>query len=243
MGDRNRMATAGNPAEASIGGGPATYLRDWVLGGIDGAVTTFAVVAGVAGASLSLDVILILGFANLVADGFSMAAGNFSSSRTEVEQYDRVLAEVERRIDSDPEGERAVLRRAYADKGFGPDELDRLVETISANRTGWVKTMMVEEFGLAPIVHNPWPAAAHTYAAFLICGLVPLLPYLFGGGFVASAVMTGGVFFAIGSLRSRWTEATWLWSGLVTFGVGGTAAAMAYAIGYGIRLIVGDAAI
>jgi vacuolar iron transporter family protein len=236
------MATAEKPADAPIDG-PATYLRDWVYGGIDGAVTTFAVVAGVAGASLSLDVILILGFANLVADGFSMAAGNFSSSRTEVEQYDRVLAEVGRRIDGDPEGERAVLRRAYADKGFAPGELDRLVDIISANRTGWVKTMMVEEFGLAPIVRNPWWAAANTYAAFLVCGLVPLLPYLFGGGFVASAVMTGAVFFAIGSLRSRWTEATWMWSGLVTFVVGGTAAAMAYAIGYGLRLIVGDAAI
>lgn len=224
-------------------GGPANYLRDWVYGGIDGAVTTFAVVAGVAGAALSTDVILILGFANLVADGFSMAAGNFSSSRTEAEQYDRLLHQVGRHIAADPEHERAALRRFYEAKGFSGEALDSLVATISANDEGWARTMMVEEFGLAPIVRSPWLAAGNTYAAFLVCGLVPLLPYLVGLGFAASAVVTGLVFFAIGSLRSRWTDSTWWRSGLVTFGVGGIAAIIAYVIGYGLRLLVGDASI
>ncbi len=223
--------------------GPANYLRDWVYGGIDGAVTTFAVVAGVAGASLSTDVILILGFANLVADGFSMAAGNFSSSRTEAEQYDRLFRQVEMRLAADPERERSTLRRLYEVKGFAGEPLDRLVETISANSEGWARTMMVEEFGLAPIQRSPWLAAGNTYAAFLACGLVPLLPYLVGLGFVASAAMTAVTFFAIGSLRSRWTDSSWWRSGLVTFGVGGVAAIIAYVIGYGLRLLVGDAAI
>ena len=68
-------------------GPKASYLRDWVYGGIDGAVTTFAIVAGVVGADLSSRVVLILGAANLLADGFSMAAANFSSTRTEIEEY------------------------------------------------------------------------------------------------------------------------------------------------------------
>ncbi|MGV1015589.1 MAG: VIT1/CCC1 transporter family protein, partial [Methyloceanibacter sp.] len=55
-------------------GPKASYLRDWVYGGIDGTVTTFAIMAGVVGASLSAGVVLILGVANLLADGFSMAA-------------------------------------------------------------------------------------------------------------------------------------------------------------------------
>jgi VIT1/CCC1 family predicted Fe2+/Mn2+ transporter len=188
-------------------------------------------------------VILILGFANLVADGFSMAAGNFSSSRTEAEQYDRLLHQVGRHIAADPEHERAALRRFYEAKGFSGEALDSLVATISANDEGWARTMMVEEFGLAPIVRSPWLAAGNTYAAFLVCGLVPLLPYLVGLGFAASAVVTGLVFFAIGSLRSRWTDSTWWRSGLVTFGVGGIAAIIAYVIGYGLRLLVGDASI
>ena len=66
------------------------YIRDWVYGGIDGTVTTFAVVAGVVGAALSPNIILILGFANLLADGLSMAAGNFSATKTEIDDRDRI---------------------------------------------------------------------------------------------------------------------------------------------------------
>ena len=72
------------------------YVRDWVYGGIDGAVTTFAIVAGVVGAALSAKVILILGLANLIADGFSMAASNYSGTKTEVDDLER-LREIERR--------------------------------------------------------------------------------------------------------------------------------------------------
>lgn len=219
----------------------ANYLRDWVYGGIDGAVTTFAVVAGVAGAALSTDVILILGFANLVADGFSMAAGNLSSSRTESEQYDRLEGQVHRRIQSDPDREREVLRRIYREKGYSEEQVESLVSTICSNETGWARTMMLEEFGLAPVIRNAWLAAGNTYVAFLLCGLVPLLPYVFGAGFAVSAVMTALVFFIIGSLRSLWTEKTWLGSGFVTLSIGGAAAIMAYVIGHLLRLIVGDA--
>jgi hypothetical protein len=65
------------------------YLRDWIYGGIDGAVTTFAIVSGVVGAEFSSVVILVLGFANLLADGFSMAASNFSGTRAEREEAAR----------------------------------------------------------------------------------------------------------------------------------------------------------
>jgi len=64
-----------------------SYLRDWIYGGIDGTITTFAIVSGVAGAGLSPVVVLILGFANLFADGFSMAASNFLGTRAEHDDY------------------------------------------------------------------------------------------------------------------------------------------------------------
>ena len=80
------------------------YLRDWVYGGIDGAVTTFAVVAGVVGAGLSARTVLILGAANLLADGFSMAASNYSGTKTEKDDKDRLRAVEERHIDLDPGG-------------------------------------------------------------------------------------------------------------------------------------------
>lgn len=64
-----------------------TYLPEFVYGGIDGAVTTFAVVAGAIGASLSPGIVLILGLANLLADGFSMAISNYLSTKSQVEVH------------------------------------------------------------------------------------------------------------------------------------------------------------
>ncbi len=81
-----------------------SYVGDFILGAVDGAVTTFAIVAGAAGAGLSNGVVLVLGLANVLADGFSMAAGNFLSARSDqqrVEQYRRIEEED---IDHNPRG-------------------------------------------------------------------------------------------------------------------------------------------
>lgn len=63
----------------------ASFLRDAVFASTDGIVTTFAVVSGAWGAGLDNKIVLILGFANLFADGFSMASGIFLGARSEVE--------------------------------------------------------------------------------------------------------------------------------------------------------------
>ena len=214
-----------------------SYLRDWVYGGIDGAVTTFAVVAGVVGAELQPAVVVVMGFANLAADGFSMAAGNYLGTRAEREDLAR-LEEVEHRhIDLVPDGEREEVRQIYRGKGFGGEELERAVAVITADRSRWVRTMLTEEYGLPTEVRSPLRAAASTFAAFCLCGLAPLLPYLFGarGAFLASALLTGAVFFAIGSAKSRWSPSPWWSSGLSTLLVGGLAASLAYVVGAALR--------
>lgn len=215
------------------------YLRDFVYGGIDGAVTTFAVVAGTIGASLSTRVILILGAANLIADGFSMAASNFLGTRTEREDYKR-LEKIERRhIEINPEGEREEIRQIYAEKGFDGADLERAVELITADRDRWVQTMLTEEYGLPREVRSEWFASVATFAAFVICGLVPLMPFIFGSNeaFSISAVLTGLVFFSIGSVKSRWSTVSWWRSGFVTLFVGGIAASLAFIAGSLLRSI------
>ena len=162
---------------------------------------------------------------------------------TEAEQYERLVGQVRRRIAADPDRERETLRRIFREHGYAEGQVESLIATLSSNEAGWARTMMIEEFGLAPVVRSPWVAAGSTYAAFLLCGVVPLLPYIVGLGFATSAVMTGVVFFVIGSLRSVWTDTSWLRSGLVTLAIGGAAAIMAYGLGYLLRLIVGDVAI
>lgn len=217
-----------------LAAGPArNYLRDWIYGGIDGSVTTLAVVSGVVGAQLSPWIILVMGFANLIADGFSMAASNFLGTRAEYDDLKRIEAIEHRHIDLDPEGEREEVRQIFLSKGFAGEDLNRIVDLITADRTRWVRTMLTEEYGLPREVRSPWMAAAATFSAFIICGLVPLLPYLFGlsnpGTF--SMLMTGGVFFAIGSVKSRWSTSSWWSSGLSTLAVGAVAAGLAYGAG------------
>jgi VIT1/CCC1 family predicted Fe2+/Mn2+ transporter len=209
------------------------YVRDFIYGGIDGAVTTFAIVSGVSGAELSPSIVLILGFANLAADGFSMAASNYLGTRAEEDDYRRLEKIEYRHIELEPEGEREEVRQIYSEKGFAGEELEKAVELITADKDRWVKTMLTEEYGLPSEIRSPWRAAFATFAAFVVCGLVPLLPYLSGlrSTFLVSCIMTGVTFFLIGSFKSRWSTSGWLRSGMETLLVGALAAGLAYGVG------------
>lgn len=216
-----------------------SYLQEWVYGGIDGVVTTFAIVAGVSGASLSAVIIMILGLANLIGDGFSMAAGAYSAARTEVDNYERLRKIEDRQIDKDPEGEREEIRQIYNAKGFEGDDLENIVDTICADRENWIEIMMQEEYGLSSIQKSPFKTGAHTFAAFVLCGTMPLLPFLlklphaFGWALALSTL----TFFAIGSFKSRWSVYRWWSQGLETMFVGLIAAGLSYIIGYGLKNI------
>src|SRR6185437_5620417 len=217
-----------------LAAGPAhNYLRDWIYGGIDGAVTTFAVVSGVAGAQLASWIILALGFANLFADGFSMAASNFLGTKAEQDDFKRLEIIENCHIELAPEGEREEVRQIFQSKGFAGQDLERIVELVTSDRDRWVQTMLTEEYGLPHEIRSSWIAAISTFSAFLICGLVPLLPFLFrvSHAFEVSVIMTAIVFIAIGSAKSRWSTASWWRSGLMTLLVGAVAAALAYAAG------------
>ena len=209
-----------------------SYLRDWVYGGIDGAITTFAVAAGVAGANLSPQIVLILGFANLLADGFSMAVANYSGTKTEREQYERLLAIEHKHIAAVPDGEREDIRQIFERMGFLGEDLERAVETICADKGRWARTMVLEEYGIAPLIRSPVKAALSTFAAFALFGSIPLVPYLAGGGLLASAMATSIAFLLIGSLKSRWSVRSAWRSGLETLVIGGVAAGLAYAAGH-----------
>ncbi|MCP4383959.1 MAG: hypothetical protein GY798_21550 [Hyphomicrobiales bacterium] len=221
-------------------GPAASYLRDWVYGGIDGTVTTFAVVAGVVGADLSASIVIILGLANLFADGFSMAAGNYSATKAEIDDYRRLRRMEERHIDLYPEGEREEIRQIFMAKGLDGRRLEELVDAVVANRSLWVNTMLQEEHGLAAVQRSPSKAASTTFVAFVLCGSVPLLPFLFGlqASALVATVMTSIVFFLIGSAKSRWSTQNWILSGLETTVIGMVAAGLAYVIGWALRGLI-----
>jgi vacuolar iron transporter family protein len=218
--------------------GPHTnYLRDWIYGGMDGAVTTFAIVAGVAGAELPVTVLLILGLANLLADGFAMAAANFSGTKSERDDYERVLRIERRHIAVIPEGEREEIRQIFAAKGFKGDDLDRVVNVITSDQDLWTKTMAIEEYGLSPAQKSPILAAFSTFAAFMLCGCVPLVSYLLTANLAACVVATGTTFFTVGAIKSRWSPASWLRSGIETLIIGIGAATLAFAAAFGLKAL------
>ncbi len=208
-------------------------LRDIVYGGIDGSVTTFAIVAGVAGAGLSPFIIVALGLANVLADGFSMAAGNYSGTKAELDNIRRIRAIEERHISQYPEGERREVREILAQKGLSGPVLEEATDTITANHDNWIKLMIEGEYGLGSVDPHPLKAATATFLAFLVAGMVPLLPFLlsFDRAFAVSAWMTMGVFFAIGAFKSHWSLSPWWRSGGETLVIGGAAALIAYLVG------------
>jgi len=208
-------------------------LRDVVYGSIDGSVTTFAIVAGVAGAGLSPFVIIALGLANVLADGFSMAAGNYSGIRAVRDNLARIRAIETRHIAENPEGERREVRAILARKGLSGQVLEEATAEITADHETWIALMLEGEYGLGGVDPLPLRAALATFLSFLVAGMVPLLPFVLGVGnaFTLSAWMTGAVFFAIGTLKSRWSLKSWWRSGGETLLIGGTAALIAYGVG------------
>jgi VIT1/CCC1 family predicted Fe2+/Mn2+ transporter len=227
-----------------------TYLRDAVYGAIDGAVTTFAIVSGVAGAELSMGIVLILGAANLLGDGFSMAAGNYLGTQAEVQLRQKARRTEERHIDIYPEGEREEIRQIVQAKGFEGDDLERAVEIITSDREQWINMMMREELGINDEGVSPITAASVTFIAFFIVGLVPLLPFILKAAapslapapFLLSTVMTGVAFFFVGIAKAKFVEESWLRAGVETLLVGGGAAGLAYVIGLLLKDLVGVAA-
>jgi VIT1/CCC1 family predicted Fe2+/Mn2+ transporter len=219
---------------ARLAAGPRTsYLPDAVFGAIDGTVTTFAVVSGAVGADLPARVVIILGIANLLADGFSMAAGNFAAVRAAHEQAEKLRVQEHRHVADYPDGEREEVRQIYRAKGFTGAALERLTGLITSQREAWIDTMLAGEYGLVPNTRSPLRAALTTFLGFVSAGALPLLPFLFGlsHAAVAATAATAVVFALIGSLKSRWTMRTWWASGAETLAIGLGAAVVAYGVG------------
>lgn len=224
--------------KARLSRGPSiSYLREWVYGGIDGVVTTFAIVAGVTGANLSPAIVIILGLANLIGDGFSMAAGAYSSARTDEDSYDQLRAIENSHIGKNPEGEREELRQIYSKKGFGGDELEKVVSIFSQNREVWIDVMMQEEYGVGPVLKTPVKIGYHTFAAFVLCGTMPLVPFVLDlpNPFGTAIFLSAATFFAIGSFKSRWSNKRWWRLGIETLAIGMAAAGLAFLIGHGLK--------
>ena len=221
-------------------GGVHSYLKDFVYGSIDGTVTTFAVVSGVVGADLPSSTILILGMANLIADGFSMAAGNYLGTNTEVQEKKLIWEYEKQQVKANPKGEQTEVRQILINKGYEGELLEKNVEFYTSDEERWVELMVNEEYGIPSSFPSPIKAGAVTFIAFAAFGFIPLLTYVFGfpNPFFWSTVLTCISFLIIGSLKGTWTLETKRMSALKTLLLGATASALSYYVGYFIKALM-----
>jgi len=214
-----------------------SYLGDGVLGAIDGTVTTFAVVAGASGAGFAGGIALVLGLANVIADGFSMAVGNWLKARADRDIVARARRMEEHHIEHVPDGEREEIREVFRRKGFDGEMLESIVDVITEDRERWIDTMVTEELGLPLETPEPRRAAATTFAAFVLAGMMPLVPLFLidrsdpARWFLISAVVTALTFLAIGWVKGSVVGVRAWRSSLETFLMGGGAALLAWIAG------------
>lgn len=208
-------------------------LKDLIYGGIDGAITTFAIVAGVEGAGLSHGVIVALGFANILADGFSMAASNYSGTKAELDDRKRIIEVEKRHIANNPDGEMEELRQILARWGLKGTMAREVAVAISQDKETWIDIMLTEEYGLPRAMPSAMKAALSTFGAFLVCGMIPLLPFVLGvpNAFPIAIAVTLLTFFLIGTGKSRWSLSSWWKSGVETLSIGAVAALIAFFVG------------
>lgn len=214
------------------------YLREFVYGGIDGAVTTFAVVAGGFGANLDAGVLIILGLANLLADGFSMSVGAYLSAKSERDNYDKHQKIEYWEIENIPEIERQEIVEIYREKGFKGELLDKIVNHICEDKNLWVAEMMKDELGMIRDSKSPFKIGLATLISFILIGFIPLMVYLWDfffptdlDTFLWTSMLTGLAFMIVGWLKGIVNQTSKLRSVSETLALGLSAAIVAYFVG------------
>lgn len=223
------------------------HFDDFIYGSIDGAVTTFAIVAGVVGAGLSPGIILILGFANLFADGFAMAAANFQASKARNEFVQMKRRQEEWEVDNLEDQEKDEIRDIYRKKGFKDELLEEIVRIITSRRKVWVDTMMREELGLIDDEKKSVDSSVSTFVGFNVIGVIPLIPFIMffvfdlnldSDIFLYSTISVAIAFFIVGMIKAKIVRKSKIRSGIYTLIIGGIAATVAYMVGYGLSFLV-----
>lgn len=209
------------------------WLRPAVFGVMDGMVSNFALISGVAGGHAAPRAVLLTGLAGLVAGAISMATGEYTSVASQSELAHAEIAVEKSEIKAQPGAEMLELARLYESRGVDRETACKVAEQLSEDPDQVWRVHAREELGLDPDdLPSPWTAAFSSLIAFTLGALIPLLPYLLG--FVslpAAAVLATIGLFAAGGIVSRYTSRTWWYSGsrqlllglcaaLITFGIG-----------------------
>lgn len=218
-------------------------LADVILGGQDGLVNVLGVILGVAAATSDARIVLVAGLAATFAESVSMAAVAYTSKMAEADLYESERARERRHVALVPSLERAEIRAIYREKGFDGDLLDRVVETITADKEVWVAVMMAEEHKLAPIDRpEALRSALVVGVSALVGSLIPLAPFAalsVGAAMATSVAFAALCLFAAGAYKARVTVGRPWKSGLEIAVIGIASALVGYAVGALLKVPIG----
>lgn len=218
----------------------SSYIRDLVFGFGDGVNTSLGIVAGVGGASISADVVILAALVGMFTGAKAMAVQNYLAVKSQREILESEIKREESEIESVPDKERQEIEEIYKAKGFQGDVLKTVVNTITSNKKVWLKTMLTEELGLnLQIVGNPLRGALVMFGSFLVGGILPILPYFIvkagiisSGSAIAFAIGISLISsFTVGAIKARIARKSWLKGGLEMAGLGTGIALIGYGIG------------
>ena len=211
------------------------WLRDVILGGQDGLVNILGIILGVIAGGGSNTVLLATGFAAAITESISMGAVGYTSTVSERDYYKAERAREATEIRDVPEMERQEVREIYAAKGFEGELLDRVVDTITANRDRWLDTMMAEELHLQPVeTVDILRSAVVITIATLIGHLIPLMPFVFlprTTALVVAIVVSGLALFTVGVYSALTLVGSWWRMGINMAVIGLGAAGLGFLVG------------
>jgi VIT1/CCC1 family predicted Fe2+/Mn2+ transporter len=220
-------------------------IREAVFGAQDGLVSTLAVVSTVAGATSDRFPILIAGIASALAGIFSMAAGEYISSKSQREIFEAQIEGEREEVAERPGEAEAEVAYMLEEEGLPREEATAVARVMAAHPDVLLRTMVEKELGMSVEEGEGTPlrGAGVMGLAFGLGSLVPVLPYLLlpvgGGATEISVVAPGGVLFAIGVVKSRWTRREWLRSGLEILVLGAVAGIAGYFFGVMLPTLLG----
>ncbi len=209
------------------------WLRPAVFGAMDGLVTNVSLIAGVGGAGVHAQAIIVTGLAGLAAGALSMASGEYVSVSSQNELIQAEVVKERHELEHHPEAERRELAAVFRHRGVDADLADRIARQVSTRPEEALRMHVKEELGVDHHdLPSPYVAAAASLVTFAVGALVPLLPYLLGFKSLLAALMLAAVAaFCGGGLVSRITNRSFLFGAVRQLLLAGAAAALTYGIG------------
>lgn len=222
----------------SIGDG----IREAVFGANDGSVSTFGILAGLVGASVSGPLIALVGIVQIFAAGMSMGLGAYISTKSQNEYYEAAERQEAREIDAHPARERDHVREALEKDGLAGETLKRATEAITHEKGHWLHFLLEERFGITDTSYpRPVSAGGIMFIAFVIAGIFSVLPFLFFEprlALVFSAVVSLLVLFGVGAAKTRFTRRNPYVSGFENLMIGAVTGVVGFLVGHIVQTLL-----